>query len=53
MKLRRARDAVASDLNGKYAAYDIDGQALGLNEHSTGLSYIRFTYIKNTSILVR
>jgi len=41
MKLRRARDAVASDLNGKYAAYDIDGQALGLNEHSTGLSYIR------------
>lgn len=41
MKLKRAREDLANDLNGKYAAQNIDTQALGLNEQSTGLSYIR------------
>lgn len=41
MKLKRAREALGNDLNDKYAAYDIDNQALGLNENSTGLVYIR------------
>ena len=41
MKLREGRDAVARDLGGKYQATDIDQTALGFNEHSTGLSYVR------------
>lgn len=41
MKLKRARDDLASDLNGKYAAHDIDTQALGLHDQSTGLCYVR------------
>ena len=42
MKLREGRDAVARDLGGKYQAQDIDTTALGFNEHSSGLSYVRF-----------
>jgi len=41
MKLRQCRNDVASDLNGKYQATDIDSTALGLNENSSGLSYIK------------
>jgi len=41
MKLKAGRDAVASDLGGKYQATDIDQTALGLNENSTGLVYVR------------
>jgi len=41
MKLKRARENLANDLNGKYAAQDIDSTARGLNEQSTGMSYIR------------
>ena len=41
MKLKAGRDAVSSDLGGKYQATDIDQTALGLNENSTGLVYVR------------
>ena len=46
MKLKRARENLANDLNGKYAAQDIDSTARGLNEQSTGISYIRFAIMK-------
>jgi len=41
MKLKAAREAIASDLDGKYQAIDIDSTALGINEQSSGLSYIK------------
>ena len=41
VKLKRNREALTSDLGGKYQAQDIDVQALQLHENSTGLSYIR------------
>ena len=41
MALKKGREQCASDLQGKYQATDIDSTALGLNEQSSGLSYIR------------
>ena len=37
MKLKAGREAVASDLGGKYQAIDVDSTALGINEQSSGL----------------
>ena len=37
MKLKGAREQLASDLGGKYQAIDIDSNALGINEQSSGL----------------
>jgi len=41
MKLKGAREALAADLGGKYQAIDVDSNALGINEQSSGLSYIK------------
>merc|ERR1711935_1301904 len=41
MKLKGAREALAADLGGKYHAIDVDSTALGINEQSSGLSYIK------------
>ena len=48
MKLKGAREALAADLGGKYQAIDVDSNALGINEQSSGLRkrFIRFTNIK-------
>ena len=37
MKLKGAREQLASDLGGKYQAIDVDSNALGINEQSSGL----------------
>ena len=52
MKLKAAREAIASDLGGKYQAIDVDSTALGINEQSSGLRK-RFWRLTSLSNLLR